>query len=198
VIAPYSAADAKGMLISALEQTDPVVIIEHRSLFNVEGPVEEGYAPKPLTGANILRKGSDVTLVGISQGVEVIIEAAVNLEKLGVSAEVVDIRSVRPLDKETIVKSALKTKNCIIVDSSWVSFGTSAEIAAVVAESTTLEHISIARLGATEIPAPASQHLENHYYPTSQAVVRATSKLLDMDLDIDESLVKKDTFMGPY
>jgi pyruvate dehydrogenase E1 component beta subunit len=198
VIAPYSASDAKGMLISALEQTTPVVIIEHRSLFNVEGPVDQGYAPKPLIGANIVKAGNDVTLIGISQGVEVIIEAANILDKLGISAEVIDIRSVRPLDKNTIVKSSLRTRNCVIVDSSWVSFGVSAEIAAVIAESSASKHISIVRLGATEIPAPASQHLESHYYPTSQAVLGAVSKILDIDLKFDDFLVRKDTFMGPY
>jgi pyruvate/2-oxoglutarate/acetoin dehydrogenase E1 component len=198
VICPYSPADAKGMLISALEQDQPVVIIEHRSLFQNSGLVEDGYSPRPLTGAEVVRAGGDITLVGISQGVDLMMTAADGLAAQGIDAEVVDVRCVRPLDAETITQSVKKTGCCVVADISWPSFGTGAEIAAALAEADLPAGKRVIRLGQTELPAPAASNLEQHYYPSVNSVIAAAGTLLGVAVTDGDYKSADSGFKGPY
>jgi len=200
VVMPATPADAKGLLVSALQGTAPVVILEHRSLFNVEGGVPEELTAVPIGTAAVVRTGSDVTVAATSAMVAEALRAAEGLSDVGIDVEVVDIRSIRPLDRETILQSVRKTGRMVVADTSWVTYGVAAEIAATAVERA-FDSLKapVIRIGMADVPAPVSKSLEDAFYSGAEDVVKACLELMartgaDVSVPADTGL----EFMGPY
>jgi pyruvate/2-oxoglutarate/acetoin dehydrogenase E1 component len=200
VVMPTTPADVKGLMISALRGTAPVVILEHRRLYDLRGIVPEGLEPVPIGVAAVVREGTDVTVVATSFMVQEALRAAEGLAGAGVSAEVVDLRSIRPLDRATIIKSVRKTGRLVVADTSWPTYGVSAEIAAVVAEGAfDALRAPVRRIGLADVPAPVTKSLEDVFYPSPETIVSACLELLDRtDAQVDIPADVAPAFMGPY
>lgn len=172
VVCPATPADAKGMLKSAIRGNNPVMFIENLALYNTIGPVPEGEYLVPFGKARIARPGKDVTIIAHSRMVLTALDAANTLAKEGIDAEVVDLRSLRPLDVETPVASVRKTNRAIYVGEDWRAFGVGAEIAATLQEQAfDFLDVPIARIGTAEVPMPYSKPLETAALPQASAVV---------------------------
>ena len=184
VIMPARPSDAKGMLIAAVEDQNPIIIIEHRWLHYVTGPVPEGYTPEPLDGPRVVHQGKDVTIVATSYSVIESIAAAEALAEADISAEVIDLRVLRPLELEPIRKSVAKTGRLITVDTGWITYGIGAEIVAGITE-TAFDTLKAAprRLGLADHPTPSSRGLVGEYYPTPEKVVEQVGSLLNLGSD---------------
>ncbi len=166
VVMPACPADAKGLMISAIEDDNPVLYIEHRWLHNLSGPVPDGNFRVPIGKARVARAGEDVTIVATSYAVVDALRAAESLGQDGIRAEVIDARSIVPLDEATIVHSVAKTGRLIVCDTSWKHCGFSAEIVARVAENPDLRlKCPPRRLTLPACPTPTSQGLNAHFYP---------------------------------
>ncbi len=179
IVAPSTAYDVKGLLKSAIRAANPVIFIEHKMLYAKKGEVPEGEYLLPLGVADIKREGTDLTLVSFSRMVDVALAAAKALEKDGVSAEVVDLRSLQPLDEETILASVRKTGHLVILHEAPVRGGFGGEVAAVVAEKA-LGYLDapIRRVGAPWVPVPFSPTLEDAYVPVEADVITAARAVL--------------------
>jgi pyruvate/2-oxoglutarate/acetoin dehydrogenase E1 component len=175
IAVPASPADAKGLLKSAIRGEDPVLFFEHKMLYAGRGPVPEDPAFMiPFGQAAVLREGSDVTLIGIGILAKKALEAADLLAELGISAEVIDPRTLVPLDKETLIRSAAKTSRVVIAHEAHRRSGPAAEIAAMLAEEA-IEYLDgpIVRVAARNVPLPYSPALEEFVLPGVQDLVRA-------------------------
>ena len=179
VIMPTSPYDAKGLLISAIEDNNPVVSIEHRWLYNTFGEVPEGVYRVPIGKARVVREGNDITIVATSYMVLEAIKCAEALGEVGIDAEVVDVRTLRPLDMDTICESVAKTGYLIAADTGWRTGGFGGEIVAAVTERV-FDSLKSAprRIGLPDSPTPASSSLVRHYYPGAQDIVNAACEAL--------------------
>jgi pyruvate dehydrogenase E1 component beta subunit len=179
VVTPATPADAKGMLKTALRGRNPVLFIENLALYNTVGPVPEGEYTVPFGKARIAREGRDVTIVAHSRTVLTALEAATTLAAEGIEAEVVDLRSLRPLDVGTPVNSVRKTTRAIVVGEDWRTFGVGAEVAAMIQEHAfDFLDAPIARIATAEVPMPYAKQLEAAALPNAQAVVDAARAML--------------------
>ena len=179
VVIPSNPADAKGLLKAAIRSEDPVLYFEHKGLFPLKGPVPEGDHIVPIGKAAISREGSDVTLVSYSMMMHRVLEAAEALEKEGISAEVIDLRTISPLDMETIYKSVAKTHRLVVVHEAVRTGGVGAEIAARVAEEMMDDlDAPIRRLGAPFVPVPFSPSLERLVKITPEQICQAVREIL--------------------
>lgn len=179
VCLPSTPADAKGLLKSAIRDDNPVVIFEDKMMYTVKGLVPDGEHIVPIGLAEVKREGEDLTIIATSSMVQVALLAADELEGDGVSVEVVDPRTIAPLDRATLVQSAQKTGRVIVMDEGHRSYGASAELAAVIAEDA-FWHLDapVVRLAAMDVPIPFSPVLEDETVPTPERVVAAALKLL--------------------
>lgn len=178
VIAPSTPYDVKGLLKSAIRDNSPVVTFEDKMMFQLKGPVPEDEYTIPLGVADIKRKGKDITLVGTSSMVHVALEAAKILSEIGIEAEVVDPRTLKPLDTETLINSAKKTSRAIIIDEGHLSYGVTAEIASIIADGAFYYlDAPVKRLGAMDVPIPFSPALEDLTVPTPAQVVEMAKTL---------------------
>ncbi len=179
VVAPVFPADAKGLLKTALRCNDPVIFLEHKKVMKIKGNVPDGELFIPFGKANIVRPGKDLTIVGISYMVVEALNAANVLEKQGISVEVIDPRTLAPLDMTTILESLAKTHRLLIVDEDFSPCGAGAEIAAQVMEQGFYElDAPVRRLNGPFAPAPYSPPLEAAAVPNAQDIVRAALTLL--------------------
>lgn len=177
VAMPSSAYEAKGLLKSAIRDNNPVVIFEDKLMYQDKAEVPEEEFLIPLGEANIKREGSDITLVAISSMVQVAESAADMLARDGISAEIVDPRTIVPLDEDTILKSVMKTSRILVIDEGHQSFGVSAEIAARVADKAFYYLDSpVMRMGAMDVPIPFSPALEDLTVPTPERVYEQVRK----------------------
>lgn len=177
VVAPATVADARWMLAAALADPDPVLIFEHSGLYNTRG--EPGQGPVSLEGAAVRRIGDDVTLVASAGMVSKAMEAADHLELTGISTEVIDLRSLRPLDVPTLVASVDRTHRLVVVDEGWRTGGLSAEVAAAVTERCFFAlDAPVARVAAAEVPVPYAKHLEEAAIPQVADIVEAAQALV--------------------
>jgi len=179
VAMPSTPYDAKGLLKSAIRDDNPVVFFEDKMMFATKGPVPEEEYTIPLGVADVKREGEDLTIVATSSMVYVALEAAELLEQEGVSAEVVDPRTLVPLDRETLVASVTKTGRALVVDEGHRSYGASAELAAVLADEA-FWHLDapVKRLAALDVPIPFSPVLEDQTVPTPERVLEAAKALV--------------------
>ena len=180
VVLPATPADAKGLMKSAIRDDCPVVFIEHKLLFNNKGEVPEGEYLTPIGVADIKREGSDVTLVSYSRMVLRCLEAADILKENGISAEVVDLRSLTPLDMDTVLKSVAKTNKAVVVYEGYKNAGAGAEIAARLAnEGFDFLDAPIKRVGGLDSPIPFNRTLEKLVIPETSEIVRHVLKLFN-------------------
>ncbi len=182
VVMPTTAHDAKGLLIAAIEDNNPVIFMEHRWLYGVSDYVPEGMYRVPLGSARIMREGSDVTLVAVSYMALEALNAAEMLYEQGISAEVIDLRSLRPLDGNTVLESVRKTGRLVAIDTSWKSFGVAGEIVALAAECA-FETLKAApcRIALPDCPTPTSPALAAGFYPRAPHIVQAVLRMLGKD-----------------
>lgn len=179
VAAPGTLEDARGMLLTALEQPDPVVLFEHVMLYNLEGELPDGAEPVDLLHAAVRREGHDVTLAAWGGMVPRTIEAANALAALDIDAEVLDLRVLRPLDEEALLQSVAKTRRLVIVDEEWKSGSFSAELAARVAEKALYDlDAPVRRVCSAEVPIPYAKHLEDAALPQVPAIVAAAEEVM--------------------
>jgi pyruvate/2-oxoglutarate/acetoin dehydrogenase E1 component len=174
VAMPSTPADAKGLLIAAVEDSNPVLYIDDRWLYEQTGPVPEVMTATPLGTAAIRRPGRDVTLIGVSWMASQAIEAAETLATEGIDAEVIDLRSLKPWDRETVLESVRKTGAAVIADPGWRTAGAAAEIAATISEEA-FDYLRApaARVTLPDVPAPASRAEERAYYPGRTEIASA-------------------------
>ena len=178
VALPSTPYDAKGLLKTAIRDDNPVVIFEDKMMYTLKGSVPEGEYTIPFGVADIKRVGMDITLVATSSMVQVALAAADDLEQLGISAEVIDPRTMVPLDKETLIASARKTSRAIVIDEGYESYGVTAEMAAVIAEGAFYDlDAPVRRLGAMDVPIPFSPVLEDQTVPTPTTVIELAKTL---------------------
>ena len=178
VALPSTPYDAKGLLKTAIRDDNPVVIFEDKMMYTLKGSVPEGEYTIPFGVADIKRVGTDITLVATSSMVQVALAAADDLEQLGISAEVIDPRTMVPLDKETLIASARKTSRAIVIDEGYESYGVTAEMAAVIAEGAFYDlDAPVRRLGAMDVPIPFSPVLEDQTVPTPTTVIELAKTL---------------------
>jgi pyruvate dehydrogenase E1 component beta subunit len=175
VVAPYSAADAKGLLKSAIRSPNPVVFLENEILYGHSFPVpklEEFLVP--IGKAKVVRPGQEVTIVSWSMGMTYALKAAEELEKDGISAEVIDLRTLRPMDTETIVQSVMKTGRCVVVEEGWPQSGVAAEVSARIMEGA-FDYLDapVARVSGKDVPMPYAANLEKLALPSVAEVVAA-------------------------
>jgi len=180
VVMPSTPFDVKGLMRSCVYDGNPVVFIDDRWLYRMEGDVPEKRYSVQIGKGKIRRKGKDLTIVATSYLVHEALAAAEELAKKGISAEVLDPLTLKPLDEELIVKSVGKTGRLLVVDGGWTSFGAAAEIMARLAENEEILEIKapLKRLALPDSPAPASRTLEKNYFKRAEDIVREAAKLV--------------------
>ena len=179
VVAPATLEDARGMLWTALEDPDPVVIFEHVMLYNRSGPLVADAGPVPIAGAAVRRAGGDVTLITYGGSLYKTLEAAEALALEGIAAEVIDLRSLRPLDDATVMASVSKTHRAVIVDEGWRSGSLAAEVSARIMEQAFWElDAPVGRVCSAEVPIPYPKHLEDAALPQVPAIAAAARATL--------------------
>jgi pyruvate dehydrogenase E1 component beta subunit len=178
VVAPATVDDARWMLPAALADPDPVIIFEHTSLYNLSAPLAPGGGPVDLDHAAVRRPGDDLTIVASAGMVPKALAAAEQLAVEGVSAEVIDLRTLRPLDRGALHRSVDRTARALVLDEGWRSVGLSAEIAASITEGCFYRlDAPVARLAAVEVPIPYAKHLEDAAIPQVDDIVVAAFEL---------------------
>jgi pyruvate/2-oxoglutarate/acetoin dehydrogenase E1 component len=174
VVLPSTPYDAKGLLKAAIRDNNPVVFFEDKMMYKLKGNVPADDYTVPLGVADVKRVGSDITLVATSSMVQVALGAATMLEEIGISAEVVDPRTLWPLDEKTLVASAQKTSRAIVLDEGYERYGVTAELASVIAAGAFYDlDAPVKRMGAMHVPIPFSPPLEDVTVPTEQTVFEA-------------------------
>lgn len=179
VVIPSTPADAKGLLISSIRDDNPVFFIEHEKLYNMSGEVPEGDYTVPIGKAEIKREGSDVTLISYAFMTHLCLAAAEELNEQGISVEVIDLKTLRPLDEETFLKSVEKTNRVVIVEEDTLTLGIGAELAAIIADKGFYDlDAPVIRVAAKDVPIPYAKELEKLAIPQKQDVVDAVFKSL--------------------
>jgi pyruvate dehydrogenase E1 component beta subunit len=208
VVMPAMPYDAKGMLISSIEDDSPVVFIEHRWLHNLHGPVPEGYYTVPLGEPRLVTNGQDVTIVASSYATIEAVKAGLQLQKDQISPEIIDLRTLTPLNYDMIFESVKKTGRLVVVDQSTLTGGFAGEVIARVSEGAfgTLKAPPI-RVTLPDVPTPTTRGLSNYLYPTPGDIVAAARKTLGLPSDDprdhiqpgDKTLdVPDSSFTGPF
>jgi acetoin:2,6-dichlorophenolindophenol oxidoreductase subunit beta len=179
VIQPATPYDAKGMLLAAVADSDPIMIFEHKLLYKMKGPVPEGHYTVPIGKAEIRRAGRDLTIVATSIMVHKALDAAQDLHAEGIDVEVIDLRTIRPMDRQTVIESVKRTTRLLCVYEAVKTLGIGAEISAMVAESEAFDYLDapIVRLGGAETPVPYNPELEKATVPQVPDIVAAARNL---------------------
>ena len=179
VVSPGTPEDAKGLLKASIRSNDPVLFIEHATMYQVRGEVTDGDFTIPIGKSKIQRPGQDVTIVAYSKGLEISLKAAETLAKDGIDTEVVDLRTLRPLDMEPVLESFKKTNRAVIVEEGWKSYGVGAEVASRIYEEA-FDYVDapIQRVAQKEVPLPYNRNLEQMALPQVEDVIRAVKEVL--------------------
>jgi pyruvate dehydrogenase E1 component beta subunit len=179
VVAPGTPADAKGLLKTAIRCDDPVLFIEHATLYQTRGEVPEGDYTIPIGKSTIQRPGKDVTLVTYSKMLETSLKAAEQLAQEGIDVEIIDLRTLRPLDMEPVLESVRKTNRAVVAEEGWRSFGVGAEIAARIYEEAFDDlDAPVQRVAQVEVPLPYNRALEQMALPQAANVIAAVKEVL--------------------
>ncbi|HSX24718.1 MAG TPA: transketolase C-terminal domain-containing protein [Candidatus Andersenbacteria bacterium] len=212
VVMPSQPSDAKGLLIASIQDPNPVIFLEHRWIHNATGDVPKKLYATPLGKANITKKGSDITIISSSYMALEALRAAQLLESLNISAEVVDLRTISPLDEATIIRSIKKTGRLLVVDSAWTNGGIAGEIITrVVTKHMSLLKTMPARIGLPNLPTPSSPGLTKYYYPNIETIMRSVCDVLKKDSSPIKKILAEDpslaavshdvpnaSYMGPF
>lgn len=180
VVAPATPSDAKALLTAAIRDDDPVLVLENLALYNTRGEVPDGEQVGEIGRAAVARQGADLTVVSYSRATVVALEVARQLADEGVDVEVVDLRSLRPLDRETVCASVRKTSRAVVLEDDWLSYGVGAEIAATIQEGA-FDHLDapVRRVAAAEVPLPYAKPLELAALPDAAALTKVIREVLD-------------------
>lgn len=181
IVMPSTPYDAKGLMIAAIEDNNPVVIIEHRWMMKQEGLVPEGKYTVPIGKGVYRRQGSDLTIVGTSHTLQLALSAIDQLQtQQGITADVIDLRTIKPLDESIILESVAKTGKLLVVDTGWAMGGVCAEVSSIVAEKG-FYHLKapIRKLGLPDCPSPAGYTLEQFYYPNVETITNEILKTIN-------------------
>jgi pyruvate dehydrogenase E1 component beta subunit len=179
VVAPGTPHDAKGLLKAAIRSDDPVLYIEHATLYQARGEVPDGEVLEPIGVSKVQRPGRDVTIVTYSKMLQLSLQAAEQLAAEGIEAEIVDLRSLRPLDMGPVLDSFRRTNRAVIVEEGWRSFGVGAEVAARLYEEA-FDYVDapIRRVAQKEVPLPYNHQLEQAALPQVEDIVRAVREVV--------------------
>jgi pyruvate dehydrogenase E1 component beta subunit len=179
VVAPGTPEDAKGLLKSAIRSNDPVLFIEHATMYQVRGEVSEGDFSIPIGQSKVQRAGGDVTIVAYSKGLEISLKASDQLARDGIEAEVVDLRTLRPLDMEPVLQSFRRTNRAVVVEEGWKSFGVGSEVTSRIYEEA-FDYVDapIKRVAQDEVPLPYNRTLEQAALPQVEDVIAAVKEVL--------------------
>ncbi|MEX2155315.1 MAG: pyruvate dehydrogenase complex E1 component subunit beta [Gemmatimonadales bacterium] len=182
VVAPATPADAKGLLKAAIRDNNPVIVLEGEMLYNVKGEVPAGEHVVPIGRAEIKREGTDVTLVCHSKTVTVALKAADQLAEQNVSAEVVDLRSLRPLDEAAVLASVAKTNRAVVVEEGWPHVGVGAQVVDII-QRDAFDQLDapVQRVTQADVPMPYNKHLERAAKPSPEKVVAAARRVLYLE-----------------
>jgi pyruvate dehydrogenase E1 component beta subunit len=179
VVSPGTPEDAKGLLKASIRSNDPVLFLEHATMYQVRGEVPDGDFTIPIGKSKIQRPGQDVTIVAYSKGLELSLKAAETLAQEGIDSEIVDLRTLRPLDMEPVLESFKKTNRAVIVEEGWKSYGVGAEVAArIYEEAFDFVDAPIKRVAQKEVPLPYNRNLEQMALPQVEDVIRAVKEVL--------------------
>lgn len=202
VVLPTTPYDAKGLMIAAIRDDNPVVVIEHRWLYYQKGNVPEELYTTPIGEPQILREGSDLTILATSWLNVEALKAVEILERNHVSVELIDVRSLMPLNTNLICKSIRKTGGCIIADNDWTPYGAGAELASMVYQACFGDlRAPIERIGFAFAPCPTARHLENAFYPNTETILRVARRMLKLepiDISREELYSYENKFRGPF
>ena len=179
VVSPGTPEDAKGLLKSAIRSDDPVLFLEHATMYQVRGEVPEGEYLIPIGKSKVQREGSDVTIVTYCKGLELSMKAADELAGQGINVEVVDLRTLRPLDMEPIIELFKKTNRAVVVEEGWKSYGVGSEIVSRIYEEA-FDYVDapIIRVAQKEVPLPYNRTLEQAALPQIPDIVNAVKEVL--------------------
>ena len=179
VVAPGTPEDAKGLLVSAIRSQDPVMFIEHATLYQVRGEVPDGEFTIPIGKSKVQRPGRDVTIVTYSKMLELSLKAADQLAQEGIEAEIVDLRTLRPLDMEPVIDSVKKTNRAVTAEEGWPSFGIGSEVATRIYEQAfDYLDVPVKRVAQKEVPLPYNRQLEQSALPQVEDIVKAVKEVL--------------------
>jgi acetoin:2,6-dichlorophenolindophenol oxidoreductase subunit beta len=179
IVMPSTPADSKGLLLSAIMDNNPVCVFEHRWLMKKDGVVPEGIYRVPIGKGICRRAGRDVTIAGVSHAIELAMQAAPQLAAEGIDAEVIDLRTVKPLDEEIVLESLKKTGRLVAVDAAWMKGGLCAELGCLAAEKGFASlKAPVVRIGLPDVPTPAGYALEQVYYPDAARIAAAVRALV--------------------
>jgi pyruvate dehydrogenase E1 component beta subunit len=179
VVSPGTPEDAKGLLKAAIRSNDPVLFLEHATLYQVRGEVPDGDYVIPIGKSKVQRPGKDVSIITYSKGLEISMKAADELASEGIEAEIVDLRSLRPLDMDPVIESFKKTNRAVVVEEGWKSFGVGAEVSARIYEQA-FDYVDapVRRVAQKEVPLPYNRTLEQSALPQVADVVAAVKEVL--------------------
>ncbi len=182
VVAPATPADAKGLLKSAIRDNNPVIVLEGEMLYNTKGEVPEGEYVVAIGAADLKRVGGDVTLICHSKTVAITLKAADALQEQGVAADVLDLRSLRPLDEAAIVTSVAKTNRAVVVEEGWAHCGVGAQVVDVI-QRDAFDHLDapVARVTQADTPMPYNKQLERAAKPSAEKIVTAARRVLYLE-----------------
>ncbi|WP_243793516.1 alpha-ketoacid dehydrogenase subunit beta [Saccharopolyspora gloriosae] len=181
VVAPSTPADAKALLLAAIRDDDPVLFLENLALYNTKGEVPDHVEPAEIGKAAVTREGTDITIIGYSRMAGVATQVAEKLhDEEGINAEVVDLRSLRPLDRETFVNSVRKTGCAVVAEDDWLTYGIGAEIAASISDGA-FDYLDapVRRVASAEVPLPYAKPLETAALPSAESLTTAVRETLD-------------------
>ena len=179
IVMPSNPADAKGLLLSAILDNNPVCVFEHRWLMKKDGVVPEGIYRVPIGKGVYRRRGKDVTIAGVSHAIELAMQAATALAAEGIEADVIDLRTVKPLDEAILLESLHTTGRLVVVDTAWMKGGLCAEVGCLAAEKAFGALTApVARVGLPDIPTPAGYTLEQFYYPDAARIADAVRRVI--------------------
>ena len=205
VVVPSTPSDAKGLLLSSIKDDNPVVFIEHRWLHNTFGKVDTGHQLTPLGKARVSNTGTDITIVAYSLMVPHALRCANILSNYGISVEVIDLRSLRPIDEETILSSVSKTGRVLALDLGWQRCGVASEVISIVSTKI-FEKLKSAplRYSLKDTPIPSTRALANLVYPNMSMIISLCQQSLGIEFAVDKKLITKNldvpdaSFLGPF
>lgn len=202
IVMPTTPRDAKGLLIAAIRDNNPIIFIEHRWLFWQEGEVSQEPFVSPLGKAEVIKEGNDLTIVATSWLNAEALQAARFFKKRNINIEIIDPKTIFPLDEETIIKSVKKTGRCIVADNDWLYCGFASEVASRVSEKCFKDLKSpVEKIGFLPIPCPTARHLENEFYPGAEKIIRKVENMLKLspaDLSGERFHSYENKFKGPF
>src|SRR5688500_2348223 len=179
VVSPATPHDVKGMMLTAIRDPNPVIFLEAGALYGTKGEVPDGDYTVEFGKARVAREGNDVTLIAYGRQVNMLLRVADDLEKEGVNAEVIDLRSIRPFDVETIIASVKKTNRAVVVQEQWRWFSVASEVAALIQEQA-FDHLDapVERISGAEVPAPYARNLEIAAFPSEAQILDGVRRVL--------------------